>query len=305
MDTTAATPSPRPAERPRPPQPQVNAGVPFLGYGVGLRRPHFDTIWDHKGEIDFVEILSENYMAFGGRPRAAVERAAREFPVLVHGVGLSIGSVDPLDEDYLQQLLALVKRVDAVCFSDHVCYSSAFGTEYHDLIPLPFTEEALAHVVERTLKVLDRAGGIPFLLENPSYYVEYESSHIPEPEFLNEVCRQSGCGLLLDVNNVYVNSQNHGFDPYAFIDALDLSHVGYVHMAGHTRLPDVIIDTHGEHVIPEVLDLYAYVLEKTGPMTTLLEWDNDIPEIEVLCQENEKIRRRGRAVVGEAPRATR
>ena len=281
------------------------AKVPFLGHGVGLRRPHFDTIWDRKDEIDFVEILSENYMAFGGRPRAVVDRAAKEFPVLVHGVGLSIGSVAPLDEAYLEPLLSLVERVDAVCFSDHVCYSSAFGTEYHDLIPLPFTEEALDHVVERTRRVVDRARGRPFLLENPSYYVQYESSHIPEPEFLNEICRRSGCGLLLDVNNVYVNSQNHGFDPYAFIDAIDLSYVGYVHMAGHTRLPDVIIDTHGDHVVPEVMDLYAYLLEKAGPVTTLLEWDNDIPELDVLCAENAKIRRRAEEVLGPLKKEAR
>ena len=297
--------SPRAQEGATRDAPARRAKLPFLGHGVGLRRPHFDTIWDHKDTIDFVEILSENYMAFGGRPRAVIDRAAKEFPVLVHGVGLSIGSVDPLDEEYLDRLFALVERVDAVCFSDHVCYSSAFGTEYHDLIPLPFTEEAVDHVVQRTRRVVDRAGGRPFLLENPSYYVQYESSYIPEPEFLNEICRRSGCGLLLDVNNVYVNSQNHGFDPYAFIDAIDLSHVGYVHMAGHTRLPDVVIDTHGDHVVPEVMDLYAYLLEKAGPVTTLLEWDNDIPELEVLCAENEKIRRRAEEVLGpltkEAP----
>jgi uncharacterized protein (UPF0276 family) len=273
-------------------------GSPYLGHGIGLRRPHYDAIFDHLEGVDFFEVLVENYMGFGGKPRRVLEALLEERPFVLHGVGLSIGGPDPLDEDYLSHLEALLEVVRPPWFSDHLCYSSAFGVEYHDLIPLPFTEAALRHVCER-IEIVQARFSIPFALENPSYYMTYAASEMSELEFIQEVVRRTGVRLLLDVNNVYVNSQNHGYDPYAFIDGIPAEAVVQIHLAGHTRLPDVIIDTHGAHTIPEVFDLYAHTLRRTGPVTTLIEWDNDIPALEVLLAENQKARDVARSVLGE------
>ncbi|MCB9727027.1 MAG: DUF692 domain-containing protein [Deltaproteobacteria bacterium] len=272
-------------------------GLPFLGYGVGLRRAHFDGIFEARDRVDFVEVLVENVMGFGGRPRDVTLRAAKTWPMVLHGVALSIGSVDPLDEAYLERYASLCEATGALWASDHLCFSSAFGVEYHDLVPLPFTDEAVAHVIERTRTVQARLG-VPFALENPSYYIAYDASTMSEAEFLREVLVGADCGLLLDVNNVYVNARNHGYDPRAFIDALPLERVVQIHMAGHHDDGTVIIDTHGDHVIPEVLDLYAWTLERTGPVSTLLEWDNDIPPLDVLLAENDAIRAVGERVLG-------
>lgn len=272
-------------------------GQPHLGYGVGLRRPHFDDIFDRKGDIDFLEILVENYMAYGGRPRDVLRRAAAEFPVVLHGVALSIGSVDPLDTDYLDAYARLARETNAHWVSDHLCFSSAFGTEYHDLIPVPFTREALDHLVPR-IKAVQAAMPCLFALENPSYYVEYGDNAIGEAEFLTELVERADCGLLLDVNNVWVNAQNHGYDAEAFIDALPLDRVVQIHMAGHYDQGWVIIDTHGDHVRQEVMDLFAYTVARTGPVSTLVEWDNDIPSLDVLVAENARVRAAGEAVHG-------
>lgn len=273
-------------------------GLPFLGYGVGLRRVHFDRIFEEGDSVDFLEVLVDNVMGFGGRPREVTRRAAARWPMVLHGVALSIGSVDPLDEAYLDLYANLCEETGALWASDHLCFSSAFGVEYHDLVPLPFTDEAVAHVIERTRAVQARMP-VPFALENPSYYIAYADSRMSEAEFLREVLVGADCGLLLDVNNVYVNAQNHGYDPRAFIDALPLERVVQIHMDGQHNDGTVIIDTHGDHVIDEVLDLYAYTLERTGPVSTLLEWDNDIPPLEVLLAENDKVRAVGRRVLGE------
>jgi hypothetical protein len=271
---------------------------PFLGYGIGLRSKHFDTLWDHADDFDFLEVLCENFMAFGGKPAAVLDRARERFPLVLHGVGLSIGRPEPLDEGYLDALFALARRIEAPWFSDHLCFSSAFGVTYHDLVPLPFVEEAVARVAERA-RALQARAGVPFLIENPSYYIAFAASEMSEAEFLTEIVERADCGLLLDINNVYVNAENHGYDPRAFIDALPLDRVVQLHMAGHQRLPDVIIDTHGDHVVDPVLELFQYTIAKTGPVATLLEWDNDIPPIETMVAENDKIRRAGVAVHGE------
>jgi uncharacterized protein (UPF0276 family) len=273
-------------------------GLPFLGYGVGLRRVHFDSIFEHGQSADFLEVLVENVMGFGGRPREVTLRASKRWPMVLHGVALSIGSVDPLSDDYLDHYAAICRDTGALWASDHLCFSSAFGVEYHDLVPLPFTDEAVAHVVARTKAVQARLP-VPFALENPSYYIAYAHSRMTEAEFLREVLEGADCGLLLDVNNVYVNARNHGYDARAFIDALPLERVVQIHMAGHYDDGSVIIDTHGAHVIDEVLDLYAYTLERTGPVSTLLEWDNDIPPLDVLLAENDKVRAVAQRVVGE------
>ncbi|MFN3199622.1 MAG: DUF692 domain-containing protein [Bradymonadia bacterium] len=290
--------------------------VPDLGYGVGLRREHWQDFFgaDRGGltplahEVGFFELLSENFMAPGGEPALILERA-RAHPLVLHGTALSIGSESPLSTDYLRRLRALVERSGAHWFSDHLCFSSAFGVEYHELLPVPLTREALDHVVTRIEQVkrevalpASEALGreIPFLLENPSYYIEYGASELTEGAFIAEMLERADCGLLLDVNNVYVNARNHNQDPYAFIDALPLERVVQIHMAGHSDLGDVIIDTHGEPIVQEVFALYAHVLSKTGPVTTLLEWDTEIPGVERLLEELGQIRAVGEAATSQA-----
>lgn len=278
----------------------VSAPARFLGYGVGLRRPHFDDLFDVADSgVDCVEILCENFIAFGGKSRLALERAARELPLVLHGTALSIGGPAPLDAGYLELVADTIRRYRPAYYSDHICFSSGFGVEYHDLIPLPFTEEAVAHVAERSRAVQAAIGDTPFLLENPSYYITYRDSEMTEREFVTAVLEAADCGLLLDVNNVYVNSQNHGYDPRAFIAELPLDRVRQIHMAGHTRAGDVIIDTHAAHIDDAVYALYAYTLELTGPVTTILEWDNDIPPLETLLAENRLVRAVGEGTVGE------
>ncbi|RJO64909.1 MAG: DUF692 domain-containing protein [Myxococcales bacterium] len=275
-----------------------------LAFGVGLRRPHFDEIGDNHEGVDFLEIISENFMRFGGRPRHVLDRMIERFPIVLHGVSLSIGSLDPLNEDYLHALKDVVGRVRPPWFSDHLSYSSNFGVEYHDLIPLPFTEEALEHVVRRVERVQETVG-IPFLLENPSYYVQMPGGEMTEAEFISEVVRRSGCGLLLDVNNVFVNGTNQGYDPYRFIDSIPTDRVVQYHIAGHDDSGDFLIDTHGRRIKPEVYDLYVYALSKTGPKWTLLEWDNDIPPLKTLLAENGHVRKAGEGVFSQRPAAVR
>jgi uncharacterized protein (UPF0276 family) len=258
-------------------------------FGVGLRRPHFDFIAENHEGVDFLEIITENFMNFGGRPRAVLDEMAERFPIIVHGVGLSIGSIDPLDDAYLSRLRGVIDHVRPPWFSDHLSYSSNRNVAYHDLIPLPFSEEAIAHLVPRIKKVQDRMG-IPFLLENPSYYAEMPGKQMSEAEFVSEVLARSGAYLLLDVNNVFVNATNHGYDPYAFIDAMPVDRVLQIHIAGHDDSGSFLIDNHGSHIIPEVYDLYQYTLRRIGPVWTLLEWDHNIPTLDVLLAENRKVR---------------
>ena len=260
-----------------------------MAHGVGLRRQHFDSILEHHPGVDFFEILPENFMRFGGRPRDILKRAADSLPIVIHGTALSIGGPDPLSERYLDELEELIRLVRPPWFSDHLCYSSAHGVEYFDLIPLPFTEEVVAHVVDRVKAVQDRMG-IPFLVENPSYYVKMPGAEMTEAEFVHAIVTRADCGLLLDVNNVFVNATNHGYDPRAYVDAMPRGRVLQYHMAGHFQDEDVLIDTHGAAVRQEVLDLYEYTLGVLGPAWTLLEWDNNIPPLDDLLAENDRVR---------------
>lgn len=266
----------------------MSGKTPSLGFGVGLRRAHFDSLFEHASAVDWVEVLADNFLGHGGRLRAVLDRTAATFPVALHSVGLSIGSVDPLDETYLDGLRELAGRSEARWVSDHLCFSSAFGTEFHELLPLPCTDETVRHVVDRVRRVQDRLD-VPFLLENPSYYLHL-GGELSEAEFISEVVLRSGCGLLLDVNNVFVNATNHGYDPRDFIRRLPLDRVGQLHLAGHAAQGQLLIDTHGSPVRAEVLDLYGFTLSLTGPVSTLLEWDNEVPPIEVLLRELEAIR---------------
>jgi len=268
--------------------------VPFLGHGVGLRPKHFPQLWNGTARVDWFEAISENYMIAGGRPLAALERARTLAPLVLHGVSLSIGSCDPLDEEYLQALDRLVRRFEPAFISDHLCWSSAGGHHAHDLLPLPYTEEALAHVVGRVVAVQERLGR-QILLENASSYLTYTHSTLAEWDFLGAVAERADCGVLLDVNNVYVSAANHGFSADAYLAGLPADRVGQIHLAGHTDMGTYLFDTHDGPVIDAVWDLYRRALRRFGRVSTLVEWADQIPELDVVCAEAE----RARALEGE------
>jgi len=264
-------------------------GLPDLGIGVGLRTVHFAHILTHHPRVDWFEVLSENFMDTGGRPLHVLDQVAERYPVALHGVSLSIGSTDPLDREYLRKLKGLAARTRARWVSDHLCWTGVSGRNVHDLLPMPYTEEALRHTASRVRavsEVLER----PLVLENPSSYVEFAASTMTEWEFLSRLAEEADCGLLLDVNNVYVSSFNHGFDPRAYILGIPADRVVQYHVAGHTHKGTHIVDTHSDHAIAEVWDLYRLAWRRTGPAATLYEWDEDIPAFDVLHEEALKAR---------------
>ena len=263
--------------------------VPFLGHGVGLRPKHFPQLWDGTARVDWFEAISENYMVAGGRPRAALDRARSLAPVVLHGVSLSIGSTDPLDGGYLHALEDLIARVEPAWVSDHLCWSGVAGHYAHDLLPLPYTEEALHHVVGRVVAVQERLGR-QILIENVSSYLTYTHSTLAEWEFLGAVAEQADCGLLLDVNNVHVSATNHGFSAEAYLAGLPADRVGQIHLAGHTDMGAYLFDTHDGPVIEPVWDLYRQALRRFGRVSTLVEWDDHIPELDVVRAEAERAR---------------
>ena len=258
--------------------------IPHLGYGIGLRTSHYGHVLSTTPEIDWFEVISENYLDTGGRPRYVLDQVAERYPVVMHGVSLSIGSTDPLNRNYLARLGALAKEVRAVIVSDHLCWTGVGGRNTHDLLPLPYTEEALRHTIKRARQVseiLER----PIVLENPSSYAEFSHSTINEWEFLAEVAERADCGILLDINNVYVSAFNHGFDARAYIDAIPADRVVQYHLAGHSNMGTHIIDTHDNHVVDEVWELFDYALDRIGPRSTLIEWDAHIPDFDVVRAE--------------------
>jgi uncharacterized protein (UPF0276 family) len=262
---------------------------PDLGVGVGLRTAHYAHILEKRPEVDFFEVLSENYMDTGGRPVRVLEQIAERYPVVLHGVSMNIGSTDPLDREHLLKLKSLAARTRALWVSDHLCWTGVAGRNTHDLLPMPLSEEALRHVVARVKAVSDVLER-PLILENASTYAEFASSTMPEWEFFGRLMEEADCGMLLDVNNVYVSAFNHGFDPKAYLDAIDPSRVAQYHLAGHTNKGTHIVDTHNDHVIDPVWDLYRHSVARTGNVATLLEWDADIPEFEVVHAEALKSR---------------
>ncbi len=264
--------------------------VPHLGFGLGLRPVHYPYIFEHRPKLDWFEIISENFMDTDGRPKRNLARIREQYPIVMHGVALSIGTVDPLNCEYLTKLKALIDFVDPAWITDHLCWTGIAHRNTHDLLPVPYTEEALKHIVSRIGQVQDFLGR-PIALENPSTYLEFNSSHIPEAEFIAAMARESGCQLLLDVNNVYVTCYNHRLDPKTYIDALPLDQVVQVHLSGHTNNGTHIIDTHDDHVIDEVWSLYRYATHKAGrTFNTMVEWDDKIPEFPVLMAELDKAR---------------
>jgi uncharacterized protein (UPF0276 family) len=250
-----------------------------LGIGLGLRTVHYQHILKRRPKVDFFEILSENYMHIGGRPLRVLDEVAAHYPVVMHGVSMNIGSTDPLDRDYLRELKALQQRCGARWISDHFCWTGVGGTNLHDLLPLPYTHEALRHLTRRVRQVQDILEQ-PLILENPSTYLEFAHAEMTEPEFLAALCRETGCGLLMDVNNVFVCASNHGFDAAAYLHAVPWEHVVYFHMAGHTVYATHRLDTHDHPVCREVWQLYALAHRLSGGRSTLLEWDGNIPSFQ-------------------------
>ncbi len=259
-------------------------GLPDLGVGVGLRTAHYSHILRERPAVDWFEILSENYMQTAGRPLHFLDAIAESYPVVMHGVSLSIGSTDPLDRAYLTELRSLRDRTRARWVSDHLCWTGVAGKNTHDLLPLPFTEESLRHVVARVRAVQDFLCA-PLALENPSSYVEHAGATMPEWEFLARVAVEADCALLLDVNNVFVSAHNHGFDPADYLAAIPFDRVIQFHVAGHTHHGTHIVDSHIGPVTDDVWQLLRIARARSGPTAVLLEWDADIPSFEATHAE--------------------
>jgi len=257
---------------------------PFLGFGLGLRTEHYQTIVDTKPDVDWFEIISENYMVPGGKPLDFLDKIRNDYPMVMHGVSLSIGSTDPLNLDYLKKLKQLTERVEPCWISDHLCWTSVDHTNSHDLLPLPYNEETIKHVVERIKQVQDYLGR-QILIENLSSYVTYTNSEMNEWEFLNEILRRSDCLVLLDINNIFVSAHNHHFEPMDYINGIDKDRVMQFHLAGHSYNGEMIIDTHDHKVCDPVWDLYSKALTRFGAVSTMIERDDNIPSFDELRAE--------------------
>lgn len=275
-----------------------------LGIGIGLRSAHYDEILGAaRAPVEWFEAISENYMglrgfASGGKPRRTLERVRERHPVVLHGVSLSIGSVDPLREDYLQRLRRLADEIQAEWVSDHLCWTGVHGQNLHDLMPLPYTEETLRHLVARVHRVQD-ALGRRLTLENVSSYVTFAHSEMTEWDFIAELARRSGCGLLVDLNNIFVSGRNHGFDPAQFLRAMPVDSVTQFHLAGHSDCGTHLVDTHDEPVREEVWALYSEAVRRFGAVPTLIEWDDKIPPLAELVAHAEKARNLRDAALAE------
>ena len=252
--------------------------------GIGLRAPHYREVVEARPRTAWFEVHSENFFGAGGQPHWFLERVRAHYPLSLHGVGLGLGSTDPLSQAHLSKLAGLIERYEPALVSEHLCWSAVQGRHLNDLLPLPLTEEALVHVCER-IDTVQTVLGRQILVENISSYLRYRHSTIPEWEFVAEAARRSGCGILLDVNNVFVSAVNHGFDPRRYLAAIPGEAVGEIHLAGFTAVEGCLIDTHGTRVSHDVWRLYAEVVERIGPRPTLIEWDTDIPPLEVLLGE--------------------
>ena len=258
--------------------------LPALSIGIGLRQPHYRGVFERRPELGFVEVHSENFFLDGGASMHALERARADYPVSLHGVGLSLGSVDRLAEAHLAKLKRLVDRIDPALVSEHLSWGSLGHRHFNDLLPLPRTGETLALLadrIDRVQSVLNR----PILIENVSAYVEFRDSEMTETALLDELTRRTGCGVLLDINNLYVNAVNFGFDPLARLAELDAATIGEMHLAGHTSSCGCLIDTHGARVCAEVWALFDAACRRFGPKPTLIEWDTDLPSLDVLLDE--------------------
>jgi len=255
-----------------------------LGFGLGLRSDHYEAILETRPRVDWFEALTENYLIPGGKPLHYLDRIRADYPLVLHGVSLSIGSVDPLDRDYLKALKQLAQRVDPAWISDHLCWTGMGGRNLHDLLPMPYTEEALIHVASRVREVQDFLG-CQILLENVSSYVTFRGSEMNEWDFLAEIARRAHCHVLLDVNNIYVSAFNHGFDAFEFLNGVPMECVRQIHLGGHSNCGTHIIDTHDADIIEPVWELYAAAVGRFGNVATMIERDDHIPPLEDLVTE--------------------
>lgn len=256
----------------------------FPGFGLGLRKQHYADFLDDRIDVDFLEVISENFMIDGGRPRRILRDIRARYPVALHGVSMSIGSADGLDGTYLARLRALVDDIEPLFVSDHLSWSRIEGFSSHDLLPLPYTQEAL-DIVSANIDRAQNALGRAMLIENPSTYIDFAPADMTEWQFLDALCARTGCGLLLDVNNVFVSASNHGFDPIAYLDAVPHDRVRQIYLAGHSQGERLLIDTHDQPVPLSVWHLYAHVLPKLGPVATMIERDDAIPPLADLMAE--------------------
>ncbi len=263
--------------------------LPHLGHGVGLRTVHYPHVLDKTARADWFEVISENFMIAGGRPLRILEKARELAPIVLHGVSLNIGGTDPLRLDYLAELDSLIRRFDPAWVSDHLCWGASGGQFAHDLLPLPYTEEAVRHVASRIRRVQDRLGR-RILMENVSSYLTYTISSMPEWVFLAAVAKEADCGILLDVNNIYVNAVNHGFSPMEYLSGVPAERVGQIHLAGHSSDGDLLIDTHDHPVPTPVWQLYREAVRRFGGVSTLVEWDDRIPSFDELLAEANRAR---------------
>ncbi|QSA98912.1 DUF692 domain-containing protein [Methylococcus sp. EFPC2] len=257
---------------------------PYLGYGLGLRKEHYETILAEKPPLEWFEIITENYLVDGGKPLHYLERIRAHYPIVMHGVSLSIGGTDPLDFGYLAKVKALAKDIEAAWISDHVCWTGVNGINLHDLLPLPYTEETLRHVCERIARVQDFLGR-RILMENPSSYLSFGHSEMSEWEFIAAMAERADCLLLLDVNNIYVSARNHGFDAGQYLARIPAERVWQIHLAGHSDYGDLVIDTHDHPVADPVWALYEEAIRHCGPVSTMIERDDAIPPLADLLDE--------------------
>jgi uncharacterized protein len=266
------------------------SAFPFLGFGVGLRRPHYAHILERRPAMDWFEVISENFMVAGGRPLEVLAAVRDRAPLVLHGVSLSIGTTDPLNRKYLADLRALARRFEPAWISDHLCWTGAAGHNLHDLLPLPYTAEVVRHVSQRIREVQDFLER-PILLENVSSYLRFRDSTLSEWEFLRAVTEQADCGILLDINNIFVNAFNHRFSAEQYLDAIPVERVVQFHLAGHSDHGTHLLDTHDQPVREEVWALYERAVRRFGAVSTLIEWDDNIPEFSVLADTAERARR--------------
>ena len=262
---------------------------PYLGFGLGLRPEHYQDVLNSKPRVDWFEILTENYLIPGGKPLYFLDQVRENYPIVMHGVSLSIGSTDSIDWEYLCQVKALAERAEPVWISDHLCWTGVKGLNLHDLLPIPYTEEAIKHIVERISEIQDFLGR-NILIENVSSYLSYSESEMSEWDFISTIAKQADCFILLDVNNIYVSSVNHEFNPLDYINAIPRDRVVQIHLAGHSNEGNYIIDTHDAPIIQPVWDLYAQTIARFGKISTMIERDDNIPPLEELVLELEMAR---------------